>query len=115
MNDIEFAHIPLDHLLKPGPHMGTYWLKTFPKKLDGELVAGPSDAVTGWGIHINEGLNWAVILLILLVMLTSTAAGVIVYAKVTSDDSSAIGLGCFLVALLTIYMTYQYHSWLDAT
>ncbi|KAI1330599.1 hypothetical protein F5Y16DRAFT_338820 [Xylariaceae sp. FL0255] len=114
MDDVEFADIPLKHLMKPGPHTDKFWITTFPKKLDLQLVrpAGQNgQRVIGWGIHIKEKLNWPYILLVMFAMLLVSSGAVAIYAIVTSDHSSAFGLGAFLVALMTVYITYQYFAW----
>lgn len=114
MDDVELAEIPLSHLLKPGPHTDRFWITTFPKKLREQLVRRPGadgQRVIGWGIRINEGLNWSYILLLTLILLIVIGLIVIVYAMTTSDGSAAFGLGAFLVAVFTVYSTYQYLAW----
>ncbi|KAH7160524.1 hypothetical protein B0J13DRAFT_432586, partial [Dactylonectria estremocensis] len=113
MEDVELADIPLALLLKPGPHLDTFWITTFPKKLSEELwrPAGGGQRVIGWGIRVNESLNWPVILFLILIIFLLMSVGVIVYSTITSDSSSAFGMGAFLAALLTVYLTYQYLSW----
>lgn len=113
MMDVELADIPLAHLLKPGPHLDTFWVSTFPKKLSEELrrPAGTEQSVVGWGIRINERLNWTVVMLGILTILLLISIGVGVYSATTSDNSSAFGFGAFLAALFTVYVTYQYFAW----
>ncbi len=114
MDDVEIADIPLKHLLKPGPHTDKFWITTFPKKLNGQLVrpAGQDgQRVIGWGIRVNEDLNWPYILLLIWAALITSGVIVVIYAALTSDSSSAFSLGAFLVALLTVYVTYQYFAW----
>ncbi|KAJ6028867.1 hypothetical protein N7540_004443 [Penicillium herquei] len=116
MEDVEFSDIPLQHLLKPGLHTDKFWITTFPKKLQDLLVRLPGNnghRVIGWGIRMNESLNWVVILPSILIMLLAIGVGVILYAAITSDNSSAFGLGAFLMAMLTVYLTYQYFAWED--
>ncbi|KAL3474343.1 hypothetical protein BJX99DRAFT_260451 [Aspergillus californicus] len=111
---VEIADIPLPHLLKPGPHFDNFWLTMFPKKVRDQLVRRPGvdgQRVIGWGVRVNEGPNWVVFLLSILVILLAIGAGVIVYASLTSDNSSAFGLGAFLAAFVTVYLNYQYFAW----
>ncbi|RDW79078.1 uncharacterized protein DSM5745_05930 [Aspergillus mulundensis] len=117
MEDVELSHIPLQHLLKPGPHTDTFWMTMIPKKLRDPLVRSPGTNrhVRGWGVRINEGLNWVFVLPFMLVMLLAVGVSVIIYAALTSDNSSAFSLGAFLVSLLTVYLTYQYLAWKDDT
>jgi uncharacterized membrane protein len=115
MEDVELFHIPLRHLLKPGPHTDRFWMTMIPKKLRDPLVRVPGNNqhVIGWGIRMNEKLNWVFILPSILVILLAVSVGVIIYAAATSDNSSAFGLGAFLVAIFTVYLTYQYLAWED--
>ncbi|KAM5341256.1 hypothetical protein ACJ41O_015365 [Fusarium nematophilum] len=96
-----------------GPHLDTFWITTFPKKLSEELrrPAGGGQRVIGWGIRVNESLNWSLILFSILIIFLLTTVGVIIYSTATSDSSSAFGLGAFLAALMTVYLTYQYFAW----
>lgn len=114
MKDVELADIPLRHLLKPGPHFDNFWLSTFPKKIRDPLarLPGPDGQhVIGWGIRVNECLNWTMILLSILIILLVTCASVIIYATITTDKSSAFAFGSFMVAMLTVYLSYQYFAW----
>jgi hypothetical protein len=114
MDDVELAYIPLKHLLKPGPHSDNFWITRFPKKIRDPLSRLPGSGgttVIGWGIRVNECLNWAVIFLLIFIILLAVGLSVTVYAVTTSDSSSAFGLGSFLVALFTVYLTYQYFAW----
>jgi hypothetical protein len=114
MEDVELADIPLSHLLKPGPHTDFFWMMTIPKKLGQPLTRQPGTGgqrVIGWGIRINECLNWVVILCSMLVLLVVIGISVIAYAAITSDKSSAFGLGAYLVATFTVYISYQYFAW----
>lgn len=116
MDDVELASIPLPELLTPQDHLDNFWLDTFPKKLSEQLQRPPGSKghVFGWGIRINETINLSVILLGILCLLTITGVVVGVYSAITSDDSSAFGLGAYLVALMTLYFTYQYFAWKES-
>lgn len=113
MDDVEFADIPLAHLLQPGPHLDTFWKSVFPKKLCEELQrpAMSGGRVVGWGVRINESLNWSIVLLGIFLLLLFIGVIVVVYSAMTSDNSSAFGLGAFLMAIFTVYITYQYFAW----
>lgn len=114
MDNVKFANIPLPHLLKSGPHTDKFWITMFPKKIRDQLVRQPGHSgqrVIGWGIRVNESLNWTVLLLLILITLLAINVIVIVYAVITADDSSAFGLGASMAALFTVYITYQYFAW----
>lgn len=107
MEDVESADISLSRLLKPGPHTNDVWKRTFTKKLWEQLFWQPSvgnQLIIGWGILINERLNW-IFILFTIIILVSVCVKVIIYATITSDTSSAFQLGVFLVELFTVYMT----------
>lgn len=110
---VDIVNIPLFDLLGPGEHFDQFWLSMLPKKLDEELrrPAGTERPIIGWGIRVNETLNWAVFLLALFFVLLMVSVVVIVYSVATKDNSSAFGLGAYLAALLTVYLTYQYFAW----
>lgn len=109
-------NIPLAHLLKPGEHYDGFWLSTFPKKLREELQrpAGTRRPIIGWGIRINQSLNWTIALSTLLLLLILISIVVVVYAVAAGDASAAFGLGAYLAALLTVWLTYHYFSWKEA-
>jgi hypothetical protein len=114
MEDVEFANVPLWHLLKPGPHTDQFWLETMPKKIGqplGRQAGAHGQQVVGWGLRINEGLNWAVLSAITLLGLVLIGISVLLYSFLTSDGSSAFGLGAYLVAMFCVYNSYQYFAW----
>jgi hypothetical protein len=116
MEDVDFLEIPLSHLLKPGDHLDKFWITTFPKKISEPLVRRcgvDGQRVIGWGIRINEELNWRYVLLLTFGILVVTGISVVSYAVITSDKSSAFGMGAYLVAVFTTYITYQYFAWKD--
>jgi hypothetical protein len=114
MDDVELAYIPLKHLLKPGPHTDNFWLTRFPKKVQDPLFRLPGSyglPVIGWGIRVNESLNWSAVLLSIIIILLMIGLSVIIYALATSDNSSAFGLGALLVGLMAVYLPYQVYAW----
>ena len=81
MEDIGFLHILLPYLLKPGPQVDKFWITTFPKKLNEQLACNPGtddQRVIGWGICINEELNWCRVPLPLVVILIVIGIGVVI-------------------------------------
>ncbi|KFY67480.1 hypothetical protein V496_01551 [Pseudogymnoascus sp. VKM F-4515 (FW-2607)] len=91
--DVEIHQVPFIHeLLKPGAHLGGFWLATFPKKLHEPLVWATDQQVIGWGIQINEGLNWSVILSFIICCLVLTGLCVVLVAICRKDVSEVGGL-----------------------
>jgi hypothetical protein len=108
--NVEILSIPkFGHLLKPGVHSYDFWLKTFPKKLNGPLSEQP--AVMGWGLIIHETWDWVVILTAVLISMVLLGVGVVLYAVLAHDASSAFGLGAYLVAIIMLVGTLKYWSW----
>ena len=103
----QFIH----ELMKPGEHLDSFWLETFPKKLNGRLEYISGQRAVGWGIYINEKLNWPIFLSSVLVVLIIIGIGVILFIVLRKDLSSAMGLGAYLVAVLTLIITLQYYRW----
>ncbi|KAF4847349.1 hypothetical protein CGCSCA4_v005615 [Colletotrichum siamense] len=112
MDEIELR-IPLEHLILPGAHSDNFWINTVPKKLKSELRRYPGESVPviGWGIKVNEGLNWSHLLRLILVVIFLIGGCLGAYSAVKSDDSSAFGLGAFLTAVFAVYIPFQYYSW----
>lgn len=116
MNDVELDFIPLSYLTLPGKHSDDGWLTMFPKKLHTTLsrlpgVANPS--VGGWGIIVNEFFNWTHFLLLALIGVVLIGIVVAVYWGISSDASSAFGLGAFLVAVCKLSISLNYSYWQD--
>lgn len=100
---------PLHHRTGARP----FWYTRVPKKLDEPLFWPPDtdEDVLGYGIRIKEKLNIVLVLCWALVGLVLTGVAVVLCAARTGDNSSAFGLGAYLVALLAIYIPLQYESW----
>lgn len=116
MIDAEILTMNLWHMRKDGPHTECFWYDVVPKKLDEGLFRprGTRGHVLGYGIRINERLNVSLILCWMLVGGVLTGVAVVVFSACTGDDSSAFGLGAYLIALLAIYIAWQYEVWKEA-
>ncbi len=110
--DVEIIPKPIIHeLLKPGPHLDGFWLRTFPKKLRDPLQYQSRRQIFGWGIHIDEGVNWPVVLPCAMTVLVLAGLLVVLYGILKGDWSSAAGLGAYLVSLLAFAVTIRYYAW----
>jgi hypothetical protein len=103
----QFIH----ELLKPGPHLDNYWISTFPKKLKGRLEYVSGQRPIGWGIIINEGINWFALVFGAICIMLTTSFFVVMYSAMTKDVSSAAGIGAYVVAILTLVVTLHYFRW----
>jgi len=88
-------------LWKPGPHLDRFWLDLFPKKLKESLhyVSSKPEVNSGWGIHVVEGLNWASVTFLGLVLVSISAILGIIYSAVTHDVGAAFGMSAFFGVL----------------
>ncbi|KAF4957803.1 hypothetical protein FSARC_11179 [Fusarium sarcochroum] len=109
---VKIISIPFLHeLLGPGEHLGLFWWNRFPKKLDGALVWDENADCLGWGIHITEGWNKRLVIVLILLLMTSFAIFVTVYSVLTHNGSTGAGIGSFLMAFLTLYCWLRYEGW----
>ncbi|CAN9115727.1 unnamed protein product [Alternaria alternata] len=106
-----------------GEHMENIWLQRLPKKLDRDLIAeaqqakgnapANEDLAFGWGIHIIEGPNHAVLGLLLAigVAVAFVVSGMIVGFAKTQEQG--FGVRNFLLAILASTMTAVYFQLQD--
>jgi hypothetical protein len=89
-----------------GVHLKDFWVQRTPKKLHTRIRDQPhpsgQPAVIGWGVRIDERLNWRAwsVLAQLLIVLTLLFA--LVYAAVARDVSAAFAMAQYAVAALTM-------------
>jgi hypothetical protein len=103
--------------------MENIWLQRLPKKLDRDLIAeaqqakgnapANEDLAFGWGVHIIEGPNHAVLGLLLAigVAVAFIVSGMIVGFAKTQEQG--FGVGNFLLAILASTMTAVYFQLQD--
>lgn len=111
---VEIVNVQLAHLLKPSAqHRGRFWLSTVPKKLHEKqgCPAGTRQPVLGWGLLINQRLNWAAVLFLLALVLAVVSVIARVPAVVTGKFVFSFLLGGYLAAKLIVWLTTQYFSW----
>ncbi|KAL1801088.1 hypothetical protein ACET3X_001430 [Alternaria dauci] len=106
-----------------GEHMENTWLQRLPKKLDRSLLAeaqlakvnapANEDLAFGWGVHIIEGPNHAVLGLLLAigVAIAFLVSGLLVGFAKTQEQG--FGVGNFLLAILASTMTAVYFQLQD--
>jgi hypothetical protein len=75
------------------------------------LAVDPNRNVTGWGIHIEEGLNEVAVAVIgLSILLISGAVGII-YSQVMRDVSGGFGIAGYVVGVLAGVVTLLHFMW----
>ncbi|KAH6838570.1 hypothetical protein B0I37DRAFT_409119 [Chaetomium sp. MPI-CAGE-AT-0009] len=109
------ANIFLHHLSKPGRHPKLVWGSRIPQKLDRSIlqIQTPNDLVTGWGVHIIEGLNKTAVLLCSLVGLLISMIVAVVWAVVKDDVQGAFGIGAWLTSVEAIVVMLVVTQWLE--
>jgi hypothetical protein len=95
---------------------GTKWFHRLPKRLQKGLQemrrsSESSEDVTGWGIHIIEGPNVAMMSLLTGIVMTLCCVGSTIYAIVMRDVSGGFSIGAFAVALWAAWMTALFFQW----
>jgi hypothetical protein len=56
----------------------------------------------GWGVLLEEGLNWPVFLLLMFLVVVLSGLFVGIYAFKTQDHSTAVSIGTWLTAVQTL-------------
>lgn len=109
------ANIFLHHLSKPGKHPKLLWGNRIPQKLHNSILQAqtPNDLVTGWGVHIIEGLNKTSVLLCSLVGLLISGIVAVVWAVVKDDVQGGFGIGAWLTSVQAIVVMLVVTKWLE--
>ncbi|KAF3345081.1 Putative U6 snRNA-associated Sm-like protein LSm4 [Verticillium dahliae VDG2] len=114
--EVEYYDIPLDHLMEPGQHLDDFWLTTFPTKLREPLVRRggvsggiPREPCIGWGIRMNEEVSKIYIFRLLHIAVVLVLVVTILHGKFVASWGTE--LGQFLLAILVLWLLFQYHVW----
>ncbi|KAI9804655.1 MAG: hypothetical protein M1833_006730 [Piccolia ochrophora] len=109
------SHIFLHHLNSAANHPTSKWLQRMPKKLETGILStantDPDEVVVGWGVHIQEGPNWYVISLAILVGLLVSGVVAVACAIVLKDTQSGFGIGSYIAAVQMAWMTALFFKW----
>ena len=107
-----FMHCLLQH--REG-HTRLLWSGRIPKKLHRSILqteSGSADGlITGWGIHIIEGLNRFVVLLYTLVILLASAVVAVAWAVVRDDIQGGMGIGAWLTGVQAVALMLVLTRW----
>ncbi|OCK74193.1 hypothetical protein K432DRAFT_398289 [Lepidopterella palustris CBS 459.81] len=101
-----------------GEHADDTWLKRLPKKLNESILAAQaananSDLVFGWGVHILDGPNHAVLGLFLAFGLMITFVISCLIVGIAKTQEQAFGVGQYLVAIVVALMSAMYFKLQD--
>lgn len=97
--------------LDPGDHADdqSMAVERLPKKLhsslEDDMQSTPGGSPIGWGIYIVEGLNWARIQVLALILLLITFLLSVAWSKVREDVQGGMGIGQYLIALIVAVLT----------
>ncbi|KAL8365591.1 hypothetical protein RB595_004419 [Gaeumannomyces hyphopodioides] len=92
--------------LDPGDHADdqSMAVERLPKKLhsslEDDMQSTPGGSPIGWGIYILEGLNWARIQVLTLVLFLVTFLFSVIWSRTREDIQGGMGIGQYLIALI---------------
>ena len=110
------ANIFLHHLANPGPHKRLVWGNRMPQKLDNSILQSqcPDDGlVTGWGVHIIEGLNKSILLLCTLAGLVVSGIVAMAWSIARDDVQGGFGIGAWLTSVQAIVLMLVVTKWME--
>ncbi|KAF3025503.1 hypothetical protein E8E14_007646 [Neopestalotiopsis sp. 37M] len=103
-----------------GDHANDTWLKRLPKKLNESMLAVKAserdpnaDLVFGWGVHILDGPNHAVLGFLLAAGLVITFAISCLVLGIAKTQEQAFGVGSYLIAIVVALMSAVYFKLQD--
>ena len=110
-DDVDLTSLPgtvLHSLLKPGPHLDAFWLDGFSKKPRKGPVyrIGLANENEGWGIHIDQGRNAALIVWLALVVTSLSGLLGFFYSVIRKDLGGGFGMVTWVVSILGLAIAY---------
>jgi hypothetical protein len=86
-----------------------FWMPRFPRKLETSLLRSAAAATFGWGIHIDEGPNFAALFKANLVVLLLSGLAAGLWTFLEHDFQGAFGFACWIIAVLnSLLMAYMF-------
>jgi hypothetical protein len=109
------ANIFLHHLSNPGPHKKLLWGKRMPQKLHNSIlqIPTPDDLVTGWGVHIIEGLNKYTVFMCALAGLLVSGIVATAWSIARDDVQGGFGIGAWLTSMEAVVMMLVITKWIE--
>ncbi|TVY32678.1 hypothetical protein LOCC1_G008328 [Lachnellula occidentalis] len=93
------------------PSHNLIWLPRIPRKLDTSILASPTPASFGWGVHINEGPDYLTIFILNLVVLGASGVAALLWTFFRHDFQGAMALAAWIVMLLNTLMLVFVAKW----
>lgn len=92
------------------------WLSCLPKRLEEQLLSRrrcsePDILVTGWGIHIEEGLNEEALSCIALIVLVCSGLVGLTYSVKMGDVSGGFTVAAYIATVLGVGISVLYFKW----
>ena len=100
------------HYLQCSEGSGTlFWMLRFPRKLEASLLESTALATFGWGIHIDEGPDFAALFKanFLVLVFSGVAAGLWKFFE--HDFQGAFGFACWIIAVLNSLLMAYIFKW----
>lgn len=97
-------HIFMHSFLEPGDHTGSVIIERLPKKV-GERLSSQQFPGFGWGVYIVEGYNWKLLRKSTLMALSISSIPMLSWSIWRKDVQGGIGMGQYLVAVLTLALS----------
>ncbi|KAH6665513.1 hypothetical protein B0J14DRAFT_492263 [Halenospora varia] len=86
-----------------------FWMFRFPRKLDTSLLKPNASATFGWGIHIDEGPDYAALFKANFIVLCLSGLAAWLWSFFKHDFQGAFIFGCWIIAVLnSLLMAYMF-------
>ncbi|KAF8860598.1 hypothetical protein BDZ45DRAFT_309778 [Acephala macrosclerotiorum] len=82
-----------------------WWLNRLPTKLTTRLVFTPESLSVGWGLHIEETLNFGAATILFVGIVLCSCLISLIWSVLRDDVSGGFGVGSFLTSVGSIVLT----------
>ena len=83
-----------------------WWISRLPTKLETELKFNPEVQCLGWGIHIEETLNMAVVTFLVFAVILASYFISFFWSVIRKDVSGGFGMGSFFISVGALLMAF---------
>jgi hypothetical protein len=106
------SHLFLHYLECLEPSCNLFWMLRLPRKLNSSIInAGNSSASFGWGIHIEEGPKWVLILSLNLAAVMISGLAALLWDLFVHDFQGAFGFASWIVAVMNSLLMVYLVKW----